>query len=176
MKQFDSINILIDRSKMFEKYFGKMGEYRDGKIDFPNFKDKCSISYKSTNKLMSKNYYLSLQTEVFKDSIEHNKKSYCYLNRLGNWKVNGNNSSLKVLCNSLRDNNEIKQLLKKTDLDSITILSENGIMKLNVNLYGGGFSAIMFPPMKINIEIPKEQISPSARLLKSITNEIKKIA
>jgi len=175
MKQFNSTKILMDRSKMFEKYLGKPEEYKEGKISFPSFKNNCTLSYSSKNNIMSRNYYLSLQTEVDNSSTS-SKRSLCYLNRLGSWRFKGEDSKLKSLCQKLQNNLGIKKLLTSTDLESASIISENGKIRLILNLYGGGFSAVMLPPIKINIGIPSDQISPSAKLLKTLTEEIKKIA
>jgi len=171
MKQFNSTKILKDRSKMFEKYLGKAQEYNDGEITFQD----CTLSYTSKNNIMSRNYYLSLQTEV-DNIITPSKRSICYLNRLGVWRFKGEDSKLKVLCLKLQNHLEIKKLLKDTDLESVSIISEKGKIRLILNLYGGGFSAIMIPPIKINIGIPKEQFSPSSKLLKTLANEIIKVA
>lgn len=176
MEKFDSEKLLIERSKMFEGHFGKIGEYKEGKVDFPFFPGKCSLSYANKNSMMSRSYFLSLQSETDLESIDSNKKSYCYLNRLGNWKLKGVDNNLKSLHSNLKENSNITKLLSITDLESITILLEKGKIKFSLNLYGGGYSAMMLPPIKINIGIPKNQITPSAKLFKFISDEINNIA
>lgn len=174
MPKLDTRALLEERAHSLQKYFGKRGEYSEGKIDFPSAPFACSIAYVSRRSIMSSNYFLSLAAEVSCSENTGNGTSTCFLNRLGKWKLKGKGAAARLgdVVNRLESNAAITKLSRATDLDSIVITEEREAITIKTNLYGGGFSAIMIPPIRFKVGISNEQLANGARLLAKLVEVV----
>jgi len=172
MQRFDSSRLLSERAALFAKHFGPAEPSEDGSVCFPSFKGDCSLGYKCRNSLMSRSYFLSLTGKVTVADSSETRISSCFLNRFGVWKFKGSDTVLKNICSSIKNNRAISEQLKKTDVESISLQSAGSEISLQIDLYGGGFTAVMLPPMKLPIGIPDQQIKESARLFELIHSEM----
>jgi hypothetical protein len=169
MPRLDTRALLEERAQALQRYFGKRSAYLEGKIDFPSAPYSCSVSYVSRRSIMSTNYYLSLAADLPCAEAE-GPTGTCFLNRLGKWKLKGKGSKVVIgsVAVRLRSDENIEALTRKTDLDSVVLTAGSGILSVRVNLYGGGFSAIMLPPIRFKVGISPEQLAKGARLLHSL--------
>lgn len=173
MPRLDTRALLEERAHALQRYFGKRGAYREGKINFPSAPYPCSVSYVNRRSIMSTNYYLSLAADLpCRDAT--GSKETCSLNRLGRWKLRGKGSRAVIgpVAERLRSDERITHLSRKTDLDSVVLTAADGIVSVRVNLYGGGFSAIMLPPIRFKVGISTEQLTAGARLLHSLVEVV----
>jgi len=173
MPKFNSLKLIEERAIQFKPFLGKGTIGDNGKVEFPG---DYSMGYAVKSSLMSKNYLLSLQSQIETAPLKDHSKAICNLNRLGKWSLKGKSPVMRALCERIKASKAIAEQLKQTDLDSISVVSEEGKISLRINLYGGGFSAVVLPPMRVKIGIPDEQIQKSAKLLKLMHKEILKIA
>lgn len=165
--------MLIDSAKRFEPYFGKSGTCRQEKIIFPALPYSGSVSFVRKNSLMSANYFLSLQALLPpspQTSSNSKKKGLCYLNRLGIWRIKGTDKVLNPFYQKIKQHADIARLGKMTDFDEVLLSSENSKIALSLNLYGGGYFSLFFPPMQFKVAISDEQIRYSATFFKMFLN------
>jgi len=172
MQRFDSTELLKERAVLFRDHFGPGTAAPGGTIEFREYDGSCILGYRSRNSLMSRSYFLSLTGKTVSPGVTGTRESCCYLNRLGSWKFRGRDRVLKDLCSRIKKNGVITEQLRKTDVESVSLKSVRGEISLHIDLYGGGFTSVVLPPMKFPIGIPEDQISRSARLFKLLQREI----
>jgi len=174
MQRFDSIKHLEERAELYKKHFGRALPASGGKIEFPAVQGHCALGYKSKNSMMSRNYFLSLSSTITSEKVSETGNSICYLSRFGSWKYRGKDPVLKDVCSRIKSSKAISEQLRQTDVESVTLKSVRGELSLNVDLYGGGFTAVMLPPMKLPIGLPARQVDQSARLFSMLQKEMNK--
>lgn len=170
MRKFDSLKLLKERAAMFEKHFGSSEAVKEGNVKFSSLSENCSLTYTRKKTLLSANYFLCLKATY--PAEQQDKKSSLSLNRLGRWRVTGKSEMLEKLRGLLTQNEALTRQLRNTDLESVVITSEKSSLTLHTNLYGGGFSAVVLPPMKMPVGISEEQIGRGARLFQKLNTEI----
>ena len=156
---------------MFEKHLGPGKITGSGVIEFDR-RENCTLGYAGKNSLMSRNYYLSLQSRYKSDSVSGRKASHCYLNRLGSWRFKGTDETLRQICDRIRKSPSVRAQLRKTDVESVSLNAAGGEISLSINLYGGGFSSVLMPPMHVRIGVPENQIDSSVKLLGLLRKEV----
>ena len=174
MPRLDTRALLEERAVALQRYFGKRGEYSEGNIGFPSAPYRCSVSYVSRRSIMSTNYFLSLSAEIPCPEAAGGNGA-CFLNRMGKWKLKRrrSNAVMNAVQERLRTDAAVTELSKKTDLDSIVVTLENGSITVRTNLYGGGFSAIMIPPIRFKVGIAKDQLARGAQLLTTLVDAVR---
>nr|WP_319492735.1 hypothetical protein [uncultured Desulfobacter sp.] len=172
MLKIDSKRMLIDSAKRFEPYFGTGGTWQQGKIFFPELPYSGSLSFVRKSSLISANYFLSLQALLpSPDTLNSkNRTGRCYLNRLGFWRIKGSDKTLTLFYQRIKQDTDVARLCKLTDFDALTLSSANSETTLFLNLYGGGYLSLLFPPIKFKIAISDEQIKNSAVFFKTLMN------
>ena len=164
MRKIDSRQLLTERAALFEERLGKRGEYHAGRIPFPAVRFDCALAFHSRRSLLSVSHFLSLQGSMPTPSLNKEGPARCYLNRLGLWRMRGKNPRIRNIMQGLKGDATLGSQLRKTDIDSMDIFLGDGCIDLSINLYGGGFSAVMLPPMHLPIGIPPHQAEEAARL------------
>lgn len=164
--------MLIDSAKRFEPYFGKSSARQQGKIFFPELPYTGSLSFVRKSSLISANYFLSLQASLpSPDQPAGSKKAgRCYLNRFGVWRIKSSDKMLTSFYEKIKQHADVAKLCKITDFDAVLVSSENSAVTLFLNLYGGGYLSLLFPPMHFKVAISDEQIRCSAEFFKTLMN------
>nr|WP_319394565.1 hypothetical protein [uncultured Desulfobacter sp.] len=172
MLKIDSQRMLIGSAKRFEPYLGNSGTWRQGKIFFPALPYSGSLSFVRKSSLISANYFLSLQAVMppTDTSDGSNSTGRCYLNRLGVWRIKGSDKTLTSFYQRIKEHTDVAKLCKITDFDALILSSENSETTLFLNLYGGGYLSLLFPPMQFQVAISDEQIRNSAEFFKTLVN------
>jgi hypothetical protein len=172
MLKIDSQRMLIDSAKRFEPYLGKSSAWQQGKICFPELPYSGSLSFVRKSSLMSANYFLSLQASLppSDTSAGSNGVGRCYLNRLGIWRIKGSDKTLTSFYQRIKQHTDADRLGKVTDFDAVVLSSANAETTLFLNLYGGGYLSILFPPMQFKVAISDQQIRYSAAFFKTLLN------
>jgi len=170
MRKVNQQQLLEDRARMFAPHLGKAGEYHQGRVSFTHKDLGCTLGFVSRRSLMSNSHLLSLQTHVpagtGSGAGKEGGRSACFLNRLGNWSLRGKDEALKKVHQALKGNQVLTSLLRSTHLDSLEIVRDGQELRLNTTLYGGGYSALMLPPLQFTIGIPEAQVAESAKLFR----------
>ncbi|MDC7241719.1 MAG: hypothetical protein PQJ50_15300 [Spirochaetales bacterium] len=172
MHKFNSAALLAERADLFRNYFGQGRKESNSKISFPSSGENCYLSYTGRKSLISRNYYLTLGADFSTESAAPDSGGSCYFSRLGTWRVKGKDTRLTALCASLNSNRDLSLQLKKTDIESVTVDTRNEQLQLSINLYGGGFTSVMLPPMRVPIGIPPRQVQESAKLFHMIRKTV----
>ncbi|WP_321415713.1 hypothetical protein [uncultured Desulfobacter sp.] len=151
---------------------GKSSLWRQGKIFFPELPYAGSLSFVRKSSLISANYFLSLQASLpLPDQPPGSTKAgRCYLNRFGSWRIKSSDKILTSFYKKVKQHTDVATLCKKTDFDAVLISSDNSTVTLFLNLYGGGYLSLLFPPMHFKVAISDEQISYSAAFFKTLMN------
>ena len=172
MLKIDSQRMLIDSAKRFEPYLGNSGTWQQGKIFFPELPYSGSLSFVRKSSLISANYFLSLQALLpTQDSSDgSNRTGRCYLNRLGVWRIKGADKTLTSFYQRMKHDTDVARLCKITDFDALILSSANAETTLFLNLYGGGYLSLLFPPMQFKVAISDEQIKNSAVFFQTLVN------
>jgi len=182
MRKIDSKSLLEQRSQMFRKFLGLPGEFEAGKMSFRVEDQEIDLCFESRRSVMSVTHFLSLQaalkTQTVEKESETRKKTSgrCFLGRLGGWSFRGNDPFLKNLKEALKKNQTLKKILEITDLDSIEIKTKDGGLKVVANLYGGGYSAIVLPPIQFPVGLKQEQAENCAVLFLGILKIVNEAA
>ena len=164
--------MLIDSAKRFEPYLGNSGTWQQGKIFFPELPYSGSLSFVRKSSLISANYFLSLQAllPAQYSPDRSNRTGRCYLNRLGVWRIKGSDNTLTSFYQKIKQDTDVARLSKTTDFDALILSSANAETTLFLNLYGGGYLSLLFPPMQFKVAISDEQIKNSAAFFKTLMN------
>nr|WP_320192434.1 hypothetical protein [uncultured Desulfobacter sp.] len=172
MLKIDSQRILIEGARRFEPYLGKSSSWRQGKIVFPELPYSGSLSFVRKSSLISANYFLSLQASLPSPDqpAGSNKAGRCYLNRFGVWRIKSADKMLTSFYEQVKQHTDVAKLGKITDFDAVLVSSENSTVTLFLNLYGGGYLSLLFPPMHFKVAINDEQIRYSAAFFKTLMN------
>lgn len=170
MRRVNSRELLKARSQLFEKYLGQSGDYHNGEVPFLGKKLSCSLAYTSRQSIMSSNHLLSLRGELRlnsdPDSTRHPGR--CFLNRLGGWSIRGRDPLLIALAQRLKQDKAFRQVLAATDIDSLEIRRTESRLLFSINLYGGGYSATVLPPLQFPVGLAAAQAEQSAILLNGL--------
>lgn len=175
MRNVNTNDLLIDRAKLFEGHFGCSGTFEQGKVSFPCRENTCLLTLHSRRSIMSINHFLSLQASVGAEE-EGRQAAVCYLNRFGKWSTRGRNPMMRRLCALLNSSVEVSSELRGADLDSVVIRDTGTHITLEVNLYGGGYSVIVLPPLQFRVGLSGEQARKAATLFTSVHTLIQEFA
>ncbi|WP_028974492.1 hypothetical protein [Spirochaeta cellobiosiphila] len=166
--------LLRERAAELSSRLGSCTDIQEGKIFFPSCSHPTYLTLVQKKSLISSNYILSLRTELPIEQANE-KEERIQLNRLGKLKHKGISPLLMKIRTKLIQTPSFGKALKLCDLEDFVITQNKDKLILEVNPYGGGYSQVLLPPMRLRIGISKDKWLGCSQLLHKLEKTIIKL-